>query len=233
MSRSRSDSATTGLGNSGYQSAGCPVRGDDQRPAGLGTFGDQFVEVVGLLGGELAHGEVVEDEHGGADEFGEAFGPGPVGVAAGEVGQDAAGLGEADLGAVADGEVAEGLGDVGFADADRAVEDDRLAGCAASAGRRGRGSAAAGSFGLAAKSNSSEGGLVWSKRARRSRRLMAWSRGGRSRRGRAPAGSRGGPVRRRGPGRGGRRGCRSMPDSFKVRRLSCRAVSTTLMVFSW
>jgi hypothetical protein len=30
----------------------------------LGSFGDELVEVVGLLGGELAHGEVVEDEHG-------------------------------------------------------------------------------------------------------------------------------------------------------------------------
>ena len=81
-----------------------------------------------MLGGEFAHREVVEDEQGGAGEFGEAFGPGAVGVAAGEVGQDAAGFGEADVGAVADGEVAEGLGDVALPDADGSVEDDRLAG---------------------------------------------------------------------------------------------------------
>ncbi|MFF4020698.1 hypothetical protein [Streptomyces sp. NPDC001843] len=48
-------------------------------------------------------------------------------MAAGEVGEDAAGFGEADVGALADGEVAEGLGDVGLADADGAEEDDRLA----------------------------------------------------------------------------------------------------------
>jgi len=34
-----------------------------------------------------------------------------VDVAAGELGQDAAGLGEADVGAAADGQVAQGLGD--------------------------------------------------------------------------------------------------------------------------
>ncbi len=35
--------------------------------------------------------------------------PGPVRVAADELGEDPAGLGEADVGALADGEVAEGL----------------------------------------------------------------------------------------------------------------------------
>jgi len=54
----------------------------------------------------------------GSGEFGEAFGPGAVGVTAGEVGQGAAGFVEADLGALADGEVPEGLCDMGFADAD-------------------------------------------------------------------------------------------------------------------
>ncbi|GGY40811.1 hypothetical protein GCM10010384_54670 [Streptomyces djakartensis] len=58
----------------------------------------------------------------------DAFLPCAVRVAAGEVGEDAAGLGEADVGALADGEVAEGLGDVGLADADGAEEDDRFAG---------------------------------------------------------------------------------------------------------
>ena len=68
ISRSSKDSATTGLGNSGYQSVHRgPVAGEDQRAAG--SFGDQFVEVVGLGGGELAHREVVEDEHGGAGEL--------------------------------------------------------------------------------------------------------------------------------------------------------------------
>jgi len=52
-----------------------------------------------------------------------------VGVAAGEVGQGAAGIEEPDVGAVADGEVAEGLGDVAFPHADRAVEDDDSRAC--------------------------------------------------------------------------------------------------------
>jgi hypothetical protein len=90
----------------------------------LGAFGDEFVEVVGLLSGEFAHGEVVEDEDCRADEFGEAAGPGAVGVAAGEVGEGSAGFGEADFGATSDGLVAQRLGDVALADADS--DGDRL-----------------------------------------------------------------------------------------------------------
>jgi hypothetical protein len=59
------------------------------------------------VGGELAHGEVVQDQHGGPGELAEPLAPGPVGVAAGEV--------------------AEGLGDVALPDADGAVEDGGLA----------------------------------------------------------------------------------------------------------
>jgi hypothetical protein len=70
-----------------------------------------------LLSGELTHGEVVEDQQCRSGEFGESAGPGPVGVAAGEVGEGAAGFEEPGVGAAADGEVAEGLGDVGFPDA--------------------------------------------------------------------------------------------------------------------
>lgn len=76
----------------------------------------------------MAHREVVEDEDVRADEFADPLLPGAVRLAAGEVGEDAAGLGEADVGALAAGEVADGLGDVGLADADRAEENDRLAG---------------------------------------------------------------------------------------------------------
>ena len=50
--------------------------------------------------------------------------PGVVGVAAGEVRECAAGFEEPGFGAVADGQMAQCLGDVAFADADRAVEDD-------------------------------------------------------------------------------------------------------------
>ncbi len=95
---------------------------------GCGAFADELVEVVGLGGGEFPHGEVVEDENGGAGVFAEAAVPGAVGVAAGQVGQGAAGFGEADVGAGPDGEVAEGLGDVAFPDADRSVENHGLAG---------------------------------------------------------------------------------------------------------
>ena len=118
----------TGLGNSGYQSTGRAVGGQDQRVPGGGSFADQLIQVVGLRGGELAHGEVVEDEDGGADVFAQAAVPGAVGVAAGQVREGAAGFGEPDVGAGPDGEVAEGLGDVALADADRAVEDHGLAG---------------------------------------------------------------------------------------------------------
>ena len=103
-----------------------PVRGEHQGPAG--PFGDELIEVVGLGGGEFPHGEVIQDQHGGPGEFAEAFVPGVVGVAACEVGQGAAGLEEADVGAVADGQVAEGLGDVALAHADGAVEDHGLPG---------------------------------------------------------------------------------------------------------
>jgi hypothetical protein len=53
-----------------------------------------------------------------------------------------------------DGRVAEGLGDVGLADADRAVKDDRLAGVQHSAARSRI--CAAGSFGDAWKSKPSK-----------------------------------------------------------------------------
>ena len=51
-----------------------------------------------------------------------------VGVPAGEVGQRAAGLEKGDVVPAAAGELAQCLGDMAFPDADRAVQDDRLAG---------------------------------------------------------------------------------------------------------
>ncbi|GCD99237.1 hypothetical protein EHYA_06951 [Embleya hyalina] len=92
ISRSSSDSATTGLGKRGYQSLGArsPV-----------------------------HSEVVQDQDIGSDQLAHALVPGAVRVAAGELGQDPAGLREADVRALADGEVAQGLGDVCLADTAR------------------------------------------------------------------------------------------------------------------
>src|SRR6266516_4449664 len=123
MSRSSSDSATTGLGNSGYQSTGDRLA---VRISGCPAAARSLVSSYrssAWLGGELAHGEVVEDEDVWAGELAEAGVPAAVGVAACQVRQGPAGLGEADVGAGPDGEVAQGLGDVAFPDADRAVED--------------------------------------------------------------------------------------------------------------
>ena len=78
---------------------------------------------------------------------------------AGQFGQDAAGLGEAGLGSGADRLVGQGLGDVGFADPDRAVQDDRLAGvqpaqCGQVADLRG------GQLGAGGQVEALEGGLL-------------------------------------------------------------------------
>src|SRR5580704_8392758 len=59
---------------------GRPVGGQDQRAAG--PLGDQLVQVVGLGGGQFAHAEVVQDEHGGAGELAEPLVPGEIGTAA-------------------------------------------------------------------------------------------------------------------------------------------------------
>ncbi|MDQ0710613.1 hypothetical protein QFZ55_000065 [Streptomyces luteogriseus] len=115
-----------GVGEEGIPVAGRPVAGGDQGSAL--SLADELVEVVGLWCGQLAHREVVEDEQVRADEFTDALVPSAVRVAAGELGEDAAGLGEADACALADGEVAEGLGDVCLSDTDRAEKDDGLAG---------------------------------------------------------------------------------------------------------
>ena len=78
-----------GLGDDGVGEQGVPVAGPGWRSGSspAGALGDEFVEVVGLGCGELAHREVVEDQEGGADEFAEAFVPAAVGVSAGQVGR--------------------------------------------------------------------------------------------------------------------------------------------------
>jgi hypothetical protein len=113
-----------GVGEQAVPVLGCPVRGDDQRVAISDALGDGFVEVVGLLCGELAQGEVVGDERGGFRVGGQAFGGGAVGVSAGEVGRQFAGLVGPRFGAGARREVAQPLGEVGLADSDRPVEQD-------------------------------------------------------------------------------------------------------------
>ena len=59
-----------------------------------GAFGDKFVEVVGVGGGEVSHCEIVENEDVGFGPFAEAGSPGSVGVSAGEVGEEPACFGE-------------------------------------------------------------------------------------------------------------------------------------------
>ena len=92
----------------------------------LGPLGHQLVEVVGLGGGELTHGEVVEDQDVGPGPGLEAGLPAPIGMAAGQVADQAGGLGERTAVAVAAGGMAERLGDHGLAHPDGPVEDDRL-----------------------------------------------------------------------------------------------------------
>ena len=67
ISRSSRDSATTGVGEQWVPVHRQAVRGQDQ--GAVGAFVDQLVEVAGLGGGELAHREAVEHEHGGSGEF--------------------------------------------------------------------------------------------------------------------------------------------------------------------
>ena len=127
INRSSSDSATTGLGNRVYQSFGDRL---EVRMSGLavdGAVGDQFVEVVGVDRGVLAHREVVEDQHQGVGVFADALTPGAIGVAAGEIGEDAD-LGEADVAAAAGDGMSKCLCHMGFPDSDGSVEDDRFGG---------------------------------------------------------------------------------------------------------
>ena len=85
MSRSRIDFGDDGVGEQRIPVGGGAVGGEDE--AAVGAFGDQLVEVVGLGGGEVAHGEVVEDQHVGLGPASQAGAPGAVGVAAGEIGE--------------------------------------------------------------------------------------------------------------------------------------------------
>ena len=91
MTRSRTDSPTTALGNSGYQSAGERLEVKHQAVAGPAhPFAHELVKIVGLGKGKVPHGEIVDHEQG---RLGQGFEPGgeaAVGVAAGQLGQHAA-----------------------------------------------------------------------------------------------------------------------------------------------
>ena len=64
--------------------AGGAVGGGDDR-AGAGAGADELVEVLGLGGGELAHAEVIEDEHVGLEVLAQPRLPAAVGAAASQV----------------------------------------------------------------------------------------------------------------------------------------------------
>ncbi len=56
-----------GVGEERIPVFGSSVRGQDERSAG--SFGDEFVDVVGVAGGEFSHREIVEHEHVGFRPF--------------------------------------------------------------------------------------------------------------------------------------------------------------------
>ncbi len=66
MTRSKTDSPTTALGNSGYQSAGDRLEVSSMAPAGpADPFADELVKIVCLGQGKVPHGEVVDHETAG------------------------------------------------------------------------------------------------------------------------------------------------------------------------
>src|SRR5450755_147560 len=126
MTRSSRDSATTGLGNSGYQSCGdrfevrisdFPVRSliSSYRSSAWAAVSSRIAKSSSMRTAGRASS---------ARRLCQVWSAWPPA----RCGEGAAGFEEAGFGAVADGEVAEGLGDVAFADADGPVEGDGLAG---------------------------------------------------------------------------------------------------------
>jgi hypothetical protein len=97
-------------------------------PGPADSFADQLVEVVGLGDGEVAHGEVVDHDHGRFGETFDAGGEAVVGVAAGELGEQTAGGDEVGVEATPAGLVGERDGEVGFADSDGPVDAQPFAG---------------------------------------------------------------------------------------------------------
>ena len=89
----------TGFGNSGYQSFGCAVAGQDEWFGGDGAVGDQVVEVVALGRGVLAHREVIDDEDQRAGVFVHALADGAISVAAGKISEHPGAFDEADVAA--------------------------------------------------------------------------------------------------------------------------------------
>jgi hypothetical protein len=108
-----------GVGEEAIPVGGLTVGGEDHR--GAAPLADELVEVVGLMSLNGCSPKVIDDEDVGAGPASEPSEPRPVGVAAGEVGEDPVGFAEHDPVAPAAGEVPEGLGDVRLAHPDRPV----------------------------------------------------------------------------------------------------------------
>jgi len=116
------------LGEKGVVEEGDPfvdvsVAGDDGAGAFV-AFEDEFVEVAALLGGEGLESEVVDDEELGCGVGPERFFGGVVGAAALQVFEEVVGACEVCGDGVVEGVVGDGGGEVGFAGACGALEDD-------------------------------------------------------------------------------------------------------------
>jgi hypothetical protein len=99
INRSRSDSATTGFGNSGYQSLGARLLVRISGLAAIARSETRSLEIVALGRGVLAHREVIDDEHQGAGVFTHALTDGAISVSTGQVGEHPRALYEPDVAA--------------------------------------------------------------------------------------------------------------------------------------
>jgi hypothetical protein len=97
IKRSSSDSATTGFGNSGYQSLGARLLVRINWFGGDGAVGNQVVEIIALGRRVLTHRKVIDDQDQGSGVFAHALTDGAIGVSAGEVGEHPGTLDEANV----------------------------------------------------------------------------------------------------------------------------------------
>ena len=92
------------------------------------ALADQLVVVIGLGDGEVAHGEVVDDQDGWLGQAFEAAGEAVIGVTSGELGQKPAGGDEGGVVSPSAGLVGQGGGQVRLADADRTIDTQPFTG---------------------------------------------------------------------------------------------------------
>jgi hypothetical protein len=100
-----------------------PTAGQDDRRGSV-AFDDNFVKVVGLFGSEFLEAEVVHDEKRGTKQSEQFFVEGLIGPALEQSFEEEVGSEHQDLDASPAGAMSQGVGKVGFADSDRAAEED-------------------------------------------------------------------------------------------------------------